>query len=420
MSVFYKEESGIGFITFDNPDAKVNVFNSDTIHRLDAILDEIKIKNTIKALVVQSAKKDVFIAGADIKEIEAITDVVDAKTKAQAGQNVFNKLEDLSVMTIAVIDGVALGGGCELALACLYRVSTFNDKVKIGLPEVNLGFVPGFGGTYRLPRIVGISQALKMILAGQQISGAAAFKVGLIDQLFPQSTLTNDVKEFVQKLIDQPLRKKFHPKLKRGIEHFLDNTKIGQSIVFQQSRKNVLELTKGFYPAPLRAMDVIKAAREFDRAQALDLEAETFAELAITDISKNLVKCFFLTEKFKKLTVPGAEQISPRKIVKAGVIGAGIMGGGIAHLFSDRGIWTRLKDVNYDAIAKGLAAANKVYQGALKKRKIKPHDVANKMAMITGTVDYSGFQDVDIVVEAVVENMDIKKKVLVFRMRQLL
>lgn len=412
MSVYYKEDSNIGYITFDNPDAKVNVLNFDTIQRFDAILDEIKRKNAIKALVIQSTKKDVFIAGADIKEIEAITDPVDAKAKAQMGQNVFNKLEDLPFATIAVIDGVALGGGCELALACLYRISTFNDKVRIGLPEVNLGFVPGFGGTYRLPRLVGLSQGLKMVLSGQPISSTAAFKAGLVDQLFPQSTLAHDVAEFVQKLIDQPLRKKFQPKPKKGMDYFLDNTKIGQAIVFQESRKNVLELTKGFYPAPMRAIDVIQTARQFDRQQALDLEAETFAELGISDISKNLVKCFFLTEKFKKLTVPGTEQFTPQKIAKAGVIGAGIMGGGIAQLFSDRGVWTRLKDVNYDAIAKGLAAANKVYQSALKRRKIKPNDVANKMAMITGTVYYSGFHDVDIVIEAVVENMDVKKKVL--------
>ncbi len=411
MSVFYKEDSGIGFIVFDNPDAKVNVLNSDTIHRLDAILDEIKRKNTIKALVIQSAKKDVFIAGADIKEIEAITDAADAKTKAQAGQDLFNKLEDLPVATIAVIDGVALGGGCELALACLYRICTFNDKVRIGLPEVNLGFIPGFGGTYRLPRLVGLSQALKMILSGQPIPSVVAFKVGLVDQLFPQSTLTHDVMEFVQKLVDQPLRKKFQPKPKKGMGHFLDNTAIGQSVLFQQSQNNVLVLTKGFYPAPVRAIDVIKTARLFGRQQALDLEAETFAELAITDTSKNLVKCFFMTEKFKKLTVPGTEQMAPRKIAKAGVIGAGIMGGGIAQLLSDRGIWTRIKDMNYDAIAKGLAAAYKVYQAALKKKKIRPHEVANKMAMITGTTDYSGFQDVDIVIEAVVENMEVKKKV---------
>jgi 3-hydroxyacyl-CoA dehydrogenase / enoyl-CoA hydratase / 3-hydroxybutyryl-CoA epimerase len=411
MAVFYKEENHIGFITFDNPDAKVNILTGDVIRRFDAILDEVKSKNSVKAVVIQSAKKDVFIAGADIKEIEGITEVEVGKQKAQAGQNVFNKLEDMPMPVIAVIDGVALGGGCELALACSHRVATFNEKVKIGLPEVNLGFVPGFGGTYRLPRIVGLQQGLKMILSGQQISGAPAFKVGLVDGLFASSTLTADVRAFAESLFDKPVGNKFHPKPKKGFDKFLDTNPIGQAVVFDQSRKNVMALTKGFYPAPLRAIDVVKACRALPREEALNIEAETFAELAITDISKNLVKCFYLTEKFKKLSLPGGEAFKPAKVQKAGVIGAGIMGGGIAQLFSDRGIWTRMKDMNYDAVAKGLAAAYKVYQGALKKRKIKPHDLVGKMGMITGTTDYSGFQDVDIVIEAVVENMDVKKKV---------
>jgi 3-hydroxyacyl-CoA dehydrogenase / enoyl-CoA hydratase / 3-hydroxybutyryl-CoA epimerase len=412
MAVFYKEEYSIGYITFDNPDAKVNVLTGDVIRRLDAIIDEVVRKNSVKALVLQSAKKDVFIAGADIKEIENITEVDDGKSKAKAGQDLFNKIEDLKIPTIAVIDGVALGGGCELALACLYRIATFNDKVKIGLPEVNLGFVPGFGGTYRLPRIVGLTQGLKMILSGQQVASVPAHKGGLVDQLFPQSTLNADVRVFAESLFDKPLRNKFRPKPKKGLDAFLDNNTIGQIAVFSQSHKSVMALSKGFYPAPLRAIDLIKTTIKLDRQTALNLEAEVFAQLAVTDISKNLVKCFYLTEKFKKLSLPGGEAFKPAKVQKAGVIGAGIMGGGIAQLFSDRGIWTRMKDVNYDAVAKGFAAAYKVFQGAVKKRKLKPHDVVAKMGMITGTTDYSGFQDVDIVIEAVVENMDVKKKVL--------
>jgi 3-hydroxyacyl-CoA dehydrogenase/enoyl-CoA hydratase/3-hydroxybutyryl-CoA epimerase len=411
MAVFYKEESNIGFITFDNPDAKVNVLNGDVIRRLDVILDEIVRKNTVKAIVLQSNKKDVFIAGADIKEIENITEVEDGKAKAQAGQNLFNKIEDLPVPVVAVIDGVALGGGCELALACSHRVATFNDKVRIGLPEVNLGFVPGFGGTYRLPRLVGLQQSLKMILSGQALAGVPALKAGLVDRLFPQSTLAGDVRAFVQSLFDKPAGNKFHPKPKKGIEGFLDTNPVGQWVVFKQSKKNVMDLTKGFYPAPLRAVDLIATTRHFERQDALNLEAEVFAQLAVTDISKNLVKCFYLTEKFKKLSLSGADGVAPLKVQKAGVIGAGVMGGGIAQLFSDRGVWVRMKDVNYDAVAKGLAAAYKVFQGALKKRKIKPHDVTAKMAMITGTTDYSGFKDADVVIEAVVENMDVKKKV---------
>ena len=184
MSVFYKEENNIGTITFDQPDSKVNVLNSATLLTFDKILDELKGKD-LKALVIQSAKKDIFIAGADIKEIENITESPDGKAKSQVGQRVMDKLEDLPFPTVAVIDGVALGGGCELALACRYRVMTFNSKIRIGLPEVNLGFVPGFGGTYRLPRLLGLQQGLKMIVSAAPINSSAAFKSGLVDRLYP-------------------------------------------------------------------------------------------------------------------------------------------------------------------------------------------------------------------------------------------
>ena len=411
MSVHFKQDANIGYIVFDQADSKVNVLNADTIKQLDAILDNVKNNQSLAALILISAKKDVFFAGADIKEIEAIVDVHDAKVKAQAGQNLFNKIEDLPMPTVAVIDGVALGGGCELAIACLYRVSTFNEKVKIGLPEVNLGFVPGFGGTYRLPRLIGLGQALKIILSGKPIGSQAAYKAGLFDALFPQSTLEADLKGFIKKITSEPLRKKFQRKPLKGFTNFLENTSFGNQIMFDQSIKSVREATKGFYPAPMKAIEVLKVTRKMDRPEALDFEAQSFAELAITNISKNLVKVFFLSEKIKKVMPAHSDGVAAKKIAKAGVIGAGIMGGGIGQLLSDRGVWVRIKDVNYDAIAKGLAAAYKVYEGALKKKRIRPHDLSGKMAMISGTVDYSGFQNADMVIEAVVENMDVKKKV---------
>jgi 3-hydroxyacyl-CoA dehydrogenase/enoyl-CoA hydratase/3-hydroxybutyryl-CoA epimerase len=410
MSVFYKEEANIGTITFDQPDSKVNVLNSATLVTFDKMLDELKGKN-LKALIIQSAKKDIFIAGADIKEIENITEIADGKAKAQAGQRVMDKLEDLPYPTVAVLDGVALGGGCELALACRYRVMTFNDRIRIGLPEVNLGFVPGFGGTYRLPRLVGLQQGLKMIVSGNPINSSAAFKCGLADRLYPSVGLSERVREFVEEIAVEPRKRIIKPIVFKGFQAFLEKNPLGAMVVYKETIKTIQKATKGFYPSPLKAVEVIKKTRLLPREHALDIESTAFAELAITPISKNLVKVFYLSEKFKKLTVPGAENVKPMPIVKGAVIGAGIMGGGIAQLLSDRGVWARLKDINQDAIAKGLKAAYDVYAQAMKRKKARGHDVAAKMAMISGTVDYSGFADADIAIEAVVENMDIKKKV---------
>jgi len=410
MSVFYKEESNIGTLTFDQPESKVNVLNSATLMALDKILDGLKGKN-LKALIIQSAKKDIFIAGADIKEIENIVEEKDGKAKAQAGQRVMDKIEDLPFPTVAVIDGVALGGGCELALACRYRVMTFNDRLRIGLPEVNLGFVPGFGGTYRLPRLLGLQQGLKMIVSASPINSSAAFKCGLADRLYPSVGLSERVREFIEEIAVEPKKRIFKPKAFKGFQAFLEKNPLGQMVVYKETIKSVMKATKGFYPSPLKAVEVIRKTLYLPREQALDIESSAFAQLAITPISKNLVKVFYLSEKYKKLTIPGAEDVKPMPIAKGAVIGAGIMGGGIAQLLSDRGIWARLKDINQDAIAKGLKAAYDVYAQAMKRKRARPNEVAAKMAMISGTVDYSGFADADIAIEAVVENMDVKKKV---------
>ncbi len=411
MPVFYKEENSIGYITFDAPEAKVNVLSGVVLTAFDKILNDLKNVSALKAIVIQSAKNGIFIAGADIKEIENITEVADGKVKAQAGQQVFNKLADLPTPTVAVIDGAALGGGCELALACRYRIATFNDKVRIGLPEVNLGFVPGFGGCVRLPRLIGLQQALKLIVSATPVGSSAALKIGLVDRLYPSVGLADRVREFLDEIAKEPKKRIFRKPALKGFDAFLEKTSLGQILLFSQTIKSVKKATKGFYPAPLKAVEVIRKTQYLDRTTALDIESTAFAQLAVSLVSKNLVKLYYLTEKYKKLSVLGAEDVKPMPIAKAAVVGAGIMGGGIAQLLSSRGVWARLKDINHDAIAKGLKAAYDVYAQAMKRKKMKPADVSVKMAMITGTVDYSGFADADMAIEAVVENMDIKKKV---------
>ncbi|MCA9407073.1 MAG: enoyl-CoA hydratase/isomerase family protein, partial [Candidatus Omnitrophica bacterium] len=412
MPLTLRENKNIAFIEFDQEDSKVNVLSGDVIKQLDKILDELKGKTNLEAVVFASKKPGVFIAGADIKEIENITDPLDGTRKAQAGQNLFNKIEDLKVPTVALITGVALGGGCELALACQYRLATFNPKVSIGLPEVNLGFVPGFGGTYRLPRIVGLQESLKMILTGRPVNSEKALKIGLVDRVVTEVGLEYSLEEFVADI----KKKKIHPdKYKRrrvkGLQKVLEESLFIQLFMTSQAKKGVLEQSKGFYPAPLKAIEVIKKNYYEKRAKGLLIESQAFGELAVTDISKNLVKVFYLMEKYKKLSVSGAENIKPQKIDKCAVLGAGVMGGGIAQLLSSKDIWTRIKDINLDAIAKGFQAAGKIYHQGVQKRKFKPSEAQRKMAHITGTLDYSGFQNADMVIEAVVEKMEVKKKV---------
>ncbi len=411
MSLYLRVVDKIGMIEFDQENAKVNLLTADNLNKLDMILDQIQQRNDLVAVVIKSLKKDVFIAGADIKEIEGIREVKDGEAKSQAGQRILNKIEDLKVPTIALIDGVALGGGCELALACRYRLATFNDKVKIGLPEVNLGFVPGFGGTYRLPKLLGLTRAMPMILSGKVIGHLEAQKIGLVDRLLSPANLDEAIKAFAREVLEKPRDLVIRPRKNDLRANFLEKTGIGRAIFFKEARQSVLKMTKGFYPAPLKAIDVVQSTIDLNRNQALFIESKSFAELAVTSISKNLVRVFYLTEKFKKWLPPGTENIKPKSIKKCAVLGAGIMGGGIAQILSYKGIWARIKDVNAESIGKGYKAAAKVYQELVKKRKLKKHDVDNKMAMITSTLDYSGFKTVDCVIEAVVENMEVKKKV---------
>jgi len=412
VSLTYREENNIGIIEFDLKDSKVNLLNASTLNQLDKTLDDVRQKAGLSALVLLSLKKDVFIAGADIKEIENITQFQEGESKAKLGQDIFNKLEDLDIPTIAVIDGVALGGGCELILACRYRLATFNEKVKIGLPEVNLGIIPGFGGTYRLPRLIGLAEGLKMILSGKPVNGEKALKLNLVDKLIPQKGLWSLVQEFIKEKEQQPYKNnKYQRKKFRGIAFVLNKTWIGQQIVFTMSSKSVMKLTKGFYPAPFKAIDVIKKNFYVNRTKGLAFEANAFSKLAVTEISKNLVQVFYLSEGYKRLKVEGAENIVPQTVKKAAVLGAGVMGGGIAQLFSYKGIWTRLKDINYDAIAKGYQAAFKLYRQLVRKRRLKKFQASAMMAHITSTLDYSGFANIDFCVEAVVENLNIKKKV---------
>lgn len=405
MALTLSIENNIASIIFDDDDSKVNVLNADALMRLKNILNEVARKSDCKALIISSKKDGCFIAGADIKEIEKIVEPDDGAEKAKAGQDIMNAIEDLSMPTIAVIDGVALGGGCELALACDYRISTFNPKVKIGLPEVNLGFIPGFGGTYRLVRLVGLQKGFKMILSGKPIAGEAALKMGLFDKMYPAASLDASVAQFTDDVIAGNY--KCREKKPKGLNAILEGTKFGHKIVFSQSRKSVLKLTKGQYPAPLKAIDVIEKTLYCGREEGMAIEREAFGLLAITDISKNLVNVFYASEKCRKVSVG----VKGQDVSKAGVLGAGIMGGGIAQLLSSRDIWTRVKDINYDALALGLRSAKKVYSQAVKRRRYSKAEADVKMGHISTTLDYSGFGQADIVIEAVLEKMDVKKQV---------
>lgn len=399
-----KETDGIHILELDQPDTEVNVLSSQNLTELKAVLAELSQKNDVQALLITSAKSRIFIAGADINEIEKIHSEQDAFEKAEEGKIVFQTLEDLPFPTIAVINGACLGGGYELSLSCTYCVAAMSENVKIGLPEVNLGILPGFGGSIRLPRRVGLLQALPLILAGKILSADEAFKKGLVDRLFPQRTLLDDAIVFAKTLKGKSRRSS----RKKG--GFLENTAPGRMLVFSQARKDVMKRSKGFYPAPLKIIELIQKTYGKTGLGVYKLESEYFSKLGATQVSKNLIKLFFMNEKYKKLKWT-ASKVKTQPVKKCGVVGAGVMGGGIAQRVSYKNIPVRVKDINEKALGGALKEASKIYQGAVKRKRMKKYAMEFKMGLISVGLTNAGLKNSDIVIEAVVENMEIKKKV---------
>lgn len=409
------DPSGIANLTMDVPGEKVNTLSIDKLDELDKLLDQVASNPSIKVLAIKSAKPGIFIAGADLKQFGAVFDDPSLADKIiTKGHQVFNKLSALPFPSVALIDGVCLGGGMELALACNYRVVTDYSKTSLGLPEVNLGIFPGWGGTQRMPRLVGIQQGLELILSGKAVDGKKAFKIKLADAIVAHEFAAEGFKKFLDKVITPKGKEEIAKRRKlSGFNHFLmEKNPLGRKLLFHFARKDVLSKTKGLYPAPIAALETIE--KSILKPLNLGLKDEIDSILgAIPERFHNavgLIRLFFANEELKKN--PGlTSDAKPKRVNFGGVIGAGTMGAGIAWLFSNEGIPVRFKDISWEAVGKGYSAAYAIYKKLVEIRKLKPYQVERKFQMLSGTVDYSGFQRSDIVIEAATENLDLKHKI---------
>ena len=412
-SIHFKEKNGVGEIVFDLPNEKVNILKESVLLEFDKKLDELK-KLKLKALLIKSAKENIFIAGADITEIKNINTEAEALKKVSQGQSILNKLSNLNFPTIAVIDGVCLGGGLELALACNFRVATDNPNTKIGLPEVNLGIIPGFGGTQRLPKLIGYAKALSLILTGKSISGTKAYKLRVVDACYPRGYLMFKLPRFIELAMRSPEAIIKKRKIS-ALMTWLDNFFLSRKIVTHLTKKQLLRKTGGHYPAPLTALTVMMKTHDSNLEKGLKIEAKFFAKMATTEVSKNLIHLFETSQKAKKdfgLKKTVKSKTRHEVIKSTAVLGAGVMGGGIAWLFSKMDLSVRMKDVHWQALLRGLKQAGKIYRQLKKIGRYDQREIDNKMSRISIGLDHSGFNNVDLVVEAVVEDLNIKKKVL--------
>ncbi len=402
----------VAVVEFDLVGEKVNKFSTPVMMRLKEVLEELK-KSSYKAVIFKSNKPKIFIAGADIEEIKGMTTKEQFNEAVKGGQDIMNMVEDLPMPTIAAVNGACMGGGCEFILACDYRIASEDSSTKIGLPEIQLGILPGFGGTQRMPRVLGLQAALDIILAGKSVNSKKALKIGLVDKMVHPNLLDDQAMKWAKEIISsggKKRRKKFEP---HGMMNKVLESALGRGIVFKKAREGVMKATKGHYPAPLKALEVIqKTYGMSDREAGMRIEREGFCELGVTDISKNLIHVFYLTEMVKKQNgVPGVD-VKPKEVKALGILGAGTMGGGIAYVAADKGIQVRMKDLNADALGKGLKHASDLWMKLLKRKSIDKYQFQQKMDAISVTTDYSGFKNLDVVVEAIVEDMGIKQKVI--------
>ncbi|KLV09253.1 multifunctional fatty acid oxidation complex subunit alpha [Photobacterium aquae] len=395
-------DNGIAWLKIDVPDEKMNTLQAAFGEQVGAVLAELKGRSDIKGMVVHSGKPDNFVAGADIRMLDACRTADEARALASQGQQLFAELESLPFHIVAAIHGPCLGGGLELALACHSRICSDDDKTRLGLPEVQLGLLPGSGGTQRLPRLIGVAGALDMILTGKQLRAKKAKKLGVVDEAVPVSILLTVAEQYA-----------LQPKPKRKLalkDRAMGGNLLGRSLVFDQAGKATRAKTRGNYPATEAILEVVKYGLERGMEKGLEREAKLFGDLVMTPESAALRSIFFATTAMKKETGSSAE---PRPINKVGVLGGGLMGGGISHVTAIKaGYPVRIKDIANEGLLNALSYNYRLLDKKRKRRIISKAQLQQNMLSISAGVDYSGFDHLDVVIEAVFEDLKLKHQMV--------
>lgn len=386
-------------LTFDRPGSAANVFDLRTLKELEDELEFIAGAQQLKGVIFSSAKRSVFIAGADLQMVSGAASVQEGRQLIEAGQSVMNGIEALRIPTVAAIHGAAVGGGYELCLACDYRVASLDRATKVGLPETQLGLLPAWGGSTRLPRLVGLPKALDVILAGKTLSAKPALKRGMVDELAPE-----------EYLMDVAVRMISRGKARRPARRTMNNRLVA-SVIRVHLRSRLMEKTRGNYPAVLKALEVVTRGISRTASDALLLEREGMIDLMQGEACRNLIRVFFLQERAKKRSVAGAGATEPRSIKRTAVIGGGVMGAGIAQWLSARKLPVILRDINTEQVAKGMANIAKVYQEGVKRHVFTPLEARHGLDRIFPTATEVPLQRVDLVIEAAVEQLELKKKI---------
>jgi 3-hydroxyacyl-CoA dehydrogenase/enoyl-CoA hydratase/3-hydroxybutyryl-CoA epimerase len=414
LNITYHGSTAI--VTLDLPGEPVNKLNAAVKAEFESALDRLRNDPAVKSIVIISGKPDTFIAGADIEEFTRLSTQEEFTRLSREGQEMLQRLDDFPKPVVCAVHGACLGGGLELALACDWRIATDHPKTQLGLPEVQLGLLPGAGGCQRLPKLIGLSAALGIIMPGKIEIGIKALKLGMVDELVPKSILLETALRAADRLAAEgvPIRPPARP-LKGGlVAAIFDRSFLGRRFVYWKAGKDTIKKTGGHYPAPLAALEAVRAGLEQGGEAGYAVEHRKFGELAATDVSRKLIGIFFATNALKKDDgVPPGTGARARPVERLAVIGSGFMGAGIAGTtVSTAAIPVRVKDTELPRVGKGLKAATDILTGRLKRRRITKFEFERLAALLSGGTDFAGFQRTDLVIEAVFEDLDLKRKVL--------
>lgn len=398
---------GLAVLTIDLQGEKLNFLSSSVMAELEATLTELSARKDVRGLVVRSGKKHIFVAGADLKEIKVIQTQTPkvAFDATQEGKRIFDLIAALPYPTVAAIHGACLGGGLELALACRYRVVSNSSATKLGLPEVGLGFIPGWGGTVRLPKLIGPESAIKLITAPLAPWEAdKAWKFGLADEMVAPEKLYDRAAEIA--LGARPRRAKTPMKI--AARRWFLESRLGRGMFYKGAKGAILKETKGNMPAPLAALDVLMKALTMPEKMAFTAESIAFSTLCGTDVSRNILALHFATEDAKK-----PQGARPNiKVETVGVLGAGVMGAGIAQSALYAGYKVVLYDKFKEGLDKGLATIKGLYAGLVEKGKMTQDEVDAHLSRLTVTTEFAPLAPCQLVIEAVVEILAVKQDVL--------
>src|SRR2546425_3364226 len=369
-------------LTFDRPESGANIFDAATLDELNEHLDSVENDASLRGLIIASAKKSIFVAGADLKTLLQQAQSGDMRAFIAHGQQVLNRLAGLKIPTVAAIHGASAGGGYEVTLACDYRIASDDPATRIGLPETTLGLIPAWGGCTRLPRLIGVEKAAEVIGKGKLYSAQEALKLGLVDEIASRDQLIDAARK----------------KLAEGKRKPSAAAKPEKEIPAPRTRGN---------PAPARALEIVNRTFSISPDESLRLELDTIVDLGKTEASQNLIRNFFLAEKYKK----GTLRTPPEKVVHAAVIGAGVMGSGIAQWLSSRGVTVILRDIAREQIDRGLANIEKTYADAVKRGLMTEEKAKEGRARIVASTAPMELRDVQFVLEAASEKFEVKKEV---------